>query len=89
VNADGVNLLFLAGVQIGSILAPPVVLASQIYRRRFSVNRFLRASGALTFAIGGPVGAGLAYVRAATSSPSALGERAFRLRHDLSEVGPV
>jgi hypothetical protein len=111
------------GVQIGSVVSPIAVLASQAYNNyrrgkttatttattspspsrrligffgtgggtagKFSVNSFLRASGALTFAVAGPIGLGVAYARwERKDRREELGEHALRLRRDESRVRP-
>ncbi|GAA95377.1 uncharacterized protein L969DRAFT_45689 [Mixia osmundae IAM 14324] len=87
-QADAQYLMRHAAIKVvqGTVIAvPPLLLATQLYRRTFSLNRFLRGN-AIASLVGAAGGAGLYYGRARNFDDVALADRVQRLRSNRSQA---
>jgi len=73
-------------VQATAVLAPPIGLARQLYRKNLNVTRFLRRTAGLTFVAGSTTGLAMAWLRLRNEPDIAIYDRAFRLRHNPTQV---
>ena len=90
----------IAGIQLMSLLAPPLVFTSALLRRRtrpFSLSRSLRTITLSTWLGGSALGVGLAYGRMSSLDDTQVADRAYRIEEnktqrrvdDYSTVGAV
>jgi len=77
----------IKGAQVVSLVAPPVLLALALVRRRPLVDarRFLISNARATWLVGPPLGAALGWARMRNLDDDAIADRAYRLRYNESQ----
>jgi len=74
------------GIQMFSLLAPPILAISAYRRPNFVLHAYLRKSAMWTFGAGSIVGAGLGLARLSSVDPEGVSDRAARLRANVGQV---
>lgn len=73
-------------VQTTAVVAPPLLLAKQLYQKNFTVSRWLRRSAVWSFGVGPVAGFAMAWLRLRNEPDIAIYDRAYRLRHNPTQV---